>query len=205
MDARDCYREPMKSITIYCSASTSLEPEYYETAELVGRTIAERGIELVYGGGGIGLMGAVAKSCKSAGGTVTGVITEHLMTMEQGWTGCDELLVVGTMRERKHLMIERAEGFMILPGGIGTYEEFFEVLVGRLLEEHPHPIAILNDRNYFDPLVAILEHGIEHRFIARPTMDLVRIGDDPIALIDGLIAAETVEIDPDRFYPARSG
>jgi uncharacterized protein (TIGR00730 family) len=195
----------MKSITIYCSASTSLEPGYYETAELVGRTIAERGIELVYGGGGIGLMGAVAKSCKSAGGTVTGVITEHLMTMEQGWTGCDELLVVGTMRERKHLMIERAEGFMVLPGGIGTYEEFFEVLVGRLLEEHPHPIAILNDRNYFDPLVAILEHGIEHRFIARPTMDLVRIGDDPIALIDGLIAAETVEIDPDRFYPARSG
>ena len=195
----------MKSITIYCSASTSLEPEYYETAELVGRTIAERGIELVYGGGGIGLMGAVAKSCKSAGGTVTGVITEHLMTMEQGWTGCDELLVVDTMRERKHHMIERAEGFLVLPGGIGTYEEFFEVLVGRLLEEHPHPIAILNDRNYFDPLVSILEHGIEHRFIARPTMDLVRIGNDPVELIDGLIAAETVEIDPDRFYPARSG
>ena len=195
----------MKSITIYCSASTSLEPEYYETAELVGRTLAERGIELVYGGGGIGLMGAVAKSCKSAGGTVTGVITEHLMTMEQGWTGCDELLVVGTMRERKHLMMERAEGFLVLPGGIGTYEEFFEVLVARLLEEHPHPIGILNDRNYFDPLISILEHGIEHRFIARPTLRLMQIGVDPVALIDALVASETVEIDPDRFYPARSG
>lgn len=195
----------MKSITVYCSASTGLEPIYYETAERVGRAIAERGIELVYGGGGIGLMGSVARSCKAAGGRVTGVITEHLLTMEQGWSGCDELLVVPTMRERKHGMIERAEGFLVLPGGIGTYEEFFEVLVGRLLEEHPHPIGILNDQNYFEPLVSILEHGIEHRFIARPTLDLVRFGTDPDTLLDDLIAHERVEIDPDRFYPARSG
>ena len=181
--------DPMKSITVYCSASSSLDEAYYETAEVVGRTLAERGIEMVYGGGGVGLMGAAARSCKAAGGTVTGVITEHLMTMEQGWTGCDELLVVGTMRERKHLMMERAEGFLVLPGGIGTYEEFFEVLVARLLEEHPHPIGILNDRNYFDPLISILEHGIEHRFIARPTLGLMQIGVDPVALIDALIAS----------------
>ena len=195
----------MKSITLYCSASTSLDPEYYTTAETVGRTIAERGLEMVYGGGGIGLMGAAARSCKEAGGTVTGIITEHLLTMEQGWEGCDELVIVDSMRERKRQMMERAEGFLILPGGIGTYEEFFEVLVARLLEEHPHPIGILNDRGYFDPLMALLEHGFEHRFIARPTMRLLQCGTDPVALIDALIGAETVEVDPDTFYPARSG
>ena len=194
----------MKSITVYCSASSSLDEAYYQTAEVVGRALAERGIEMVYGGGGVGLMGAAARSCKAAGGTVTGVITEHLMTMEQGWTGCDELLVVDSMRERKHQMIRRAEGFLVLPGGIGTYEEFFEVLVGRMLEEHAFPIGILNDRNYFEPLRAILEHGIEHRFISGPTLELVHFGTDPAELIDELIAAEAVEIDPDRFYPARS-
>ena len=195
----------MKSITVYCSASTSLEPEYYQTAERVGEAIARHGIELVYGGGGIGLMGSVARSCKAAGGRVTGIITDHLLTMEQGWDGCDELLVVPTMRERKHQMMERAEGFLVLPGGIGTYEEFFEVLVARLLEEHHHPIGVLNDRDYFAPLVAILEHGIEHRFISRPTLGLIRFGKDPEALLEELLAAEHVEIDPDRFYPARSG
>ncbi|MCH2143525.1 MAG: TIGR00730 family Rossman fold protein [Phycisphaerales bacterium] len=194
----------MKSITVYCSASSSLDPGYYQTAEVVGRTLAERGIEMVYGGGGVGLMGAAARSCKAAGGRVTGVITEHLMTMEQGWAGCDELMVVESMRERKRLMMERAEGFLVLPGGIGTYEEFFEVLVGRLLEEHEFPIGILNDQDYFAPLRAILEHGIEHRFISAPTLGLVHFGSDPVALIDTLLQAERVEIDPDRFYPARS-
>jgi len=195
----------MKSITLYCSASTSLDPGYYSTAERVGRAIAERGLELVYGGGGIGLMGSAARSCKEAGGRVTGIITEHLLTMEQGWKGCDELHVVDSMRERKRLMMERGEGFLILPGGIGTYEEFFEVLVARLLEEHHHPIGILNDQGYYDPLLALLEHGFEQRFIARPTMRLIQCGTDPDALIDALVTADAVEVDPDTFYPARSG
>ena len=195
----------MKSITLYCSASSSLDPAYYAMAERVGRAIAERGLELVYGGGGIGLMGSAAKSCKEAGGRVTGIITEHLMTMEQGWAGCDELQIVDSMRERKRQMMERGEGFLILPGGIGTYEEFFEVLVARLLEEHHHPIGILNDQGYYDPLLELLEHGFEQRFIARPTMRLIQCGTDPEALIDALVTADAVEVDPDTFYPARSG
>lgn len=195
----------MKAITVYCSASTSLDPCFLEVAEIVGRTLAERKIELVYGGGGVGLMGVIAKTCKSAGGRVVGVITKHLMKMEQGWTGCDELLVVDTMRDRKRLMMERGEGFLVLPGGIGTYEEFFETLVARLLEEHEYPIGVLNVHGCFDPLVAMFEHGIENRFITSPTLGLVQFGADPIELMDELARAEKIEIDPDRFYPARSG
>ena len=195
----------MKALTVYCSASTSLDPSFTKGAEIVGQTLAERGIQLVYGGGGVGLMGVVARSCKAAGGSVLGVITEHLKEMEQGWDGCDELVVVETMRDRKRLMVERGEGFLVLPGGIGTYEEFYETLVGRLLGEHEHPIGILNVHGCFDPLVAMLEHGVEHRFITRPTLDLITVSDDPVQLIDTVMAQETIQIDPDRFYPARSG
>lgn len=195
----------MKSITVYCSASTSIDPCYAPAAELVGRTLAERDIELVYGGGSVGLMGVLARTCKEAGGIVRGVITKHLLEAEQGWGGCDELLVVDTMRDRKRIMSEGGEGFLVLPGGIGTYEEFFETLVGRLLEEHAFPIGILNHNGYFDPLRQILEHGIKHRFITPPTLALVQFGDEPVALIDALIETETIEIDPDRFYPSRSG
>lgn len=195
----------MKAITVYCSASSSLEPCFYESAEIVGRTLAERDIQLVYGGGGVGLMGVVAKSCKAAGGRAVGVITEHLMNLEQGWSGCDELVVVDSMRERKHLMMQRGEGFLVLPGGLGTYEEFFETLVARLVEEHRHPIGVLNVQGCFDPLVEMLEHGVRNRFITAPTLDLLQFGTDPVELVDAVINMETVEIDPDRFYPARSG
>jgi hypothetical protein len=195
----------MQSITVYCSASTSIDPSFTPAAELAGRTLAERDIELVYGGGSVGLMGVLARACKEAGGRVTGVITKHLLKAEQGWDGCDELLVVDTMRDRKRIMLERGEGFLVLPGGIGTYEEFFETFVARLLEEHRCPIGILNDQGYFDPLIQILNHGIEHSFITAPTLALVQFGDDPVALIDTLLEAKAVEIDPDRFYPSRSG
>ena len=197
-------RDSMRSITVYCSASTSIDPMFSDAAELVGKTLAQREIELIYGGGAVGLMGVVARECKKAGGRVTGVITKQLIKAEQGWDGCDELLVVDTMRERKKIMLERGEGFLVLPGGIGTYEEFFETFVARLLEEHQCPIGILNDHGYFDPLVQILDHGIEHRFITAPTLALVRFSDDPVRLIDDLIASETIEIDPDHFYPSRS-
>jgi len=195
----------MRSLTVYCSASTSIDPGFTPAAEMTGRAIAERGIELVYGGGSVGLMGVVARSCKEAGGRVRGVITRHLLDAEQGWDGCDELHIVDTMRERKRIMLEEGEGFLVLPGGIGTYEEFFETFVGRLLEEHHHPIGILNDKGYFDPLLQILEHGIEHNFITAPTLGLLRFGTDPTTLIGELVESEAVEIDPDSFYPSRSG
>lgn len=194
----------MQSMTVYCAASSSIDPKFQSAAEAAGQALAERNIELIYGGGSVGLMGVVARSCKEAGGRVTGVITKRLLNAEQGWNGCDELLVVDTMRERKRIMMERGEGFLVLPGGIGTYEEFFETFVARLLEEHHAPIGILNDHGYFDPLIQILEHGVEHRFITAPTMALVHFGDEPISLIETLVGTETIKIDPDRFYPSRS-
>jgi uncharacterized protein (TIGR00730 family) len=195
----------MNSITVYCSASEGLDSGFNDAAETVGRLLAENGIELVYGGGAVGLMGVTAKACKAAGGKVTGIITEHLMASEQGWDGCDELIIVDSMRQRKRQLVELAEGFMVLPGGLGTYEEFFETLVGRLLEEHQKPIGILNDRGHFDPMMAMLQDGIDKRFITEPTMELVHVDDDAASLLKRLIESTPVEIDPDRFYPARSG
>ena len=195
----------MKSLTVFCSSSPAIDPGFGVTARRLGTEIAARNLTLVYGGGSSGLMGEVATACADADGRIVGVITEHLSNLEVAFDRCDELVVVDTMRRRKALMAERGDGFLILPGGLGTYEEFFEVLVARLLEEHHHPIGILNDQGYYDPLLALLEHGFEQRFIARPTMRLIQCGTDPDALIDALVTADAVEVDPDTFYPARSG
>lgn len=191
----------MKAITVYCASSTNLAVEFADTARRVGELIADRGIDLVYGGGGIGLMGEVARSLHARGGRVTGIITKHLLDQEQGWDGCDDLRVVETMRERKRLLVELGDAFLVLPGGLGTYEEFFETLVGRQLREHAKPIGIVNDAGYFDPLVAMIEHGIEHRFIKPAVKELFTVDDDPARVIDWLLDAPPVEIDPQRFLP----
>lgn len=174
----------MKSLTVYCSSSPSIDPHFAETARLIGRELASRGIQLVYGGGSSGLMGEVANACVDAGGSVVGVITEHLSKLEVAFDRCDELTVVETMRRRKAIMAERGDGFLVLPGGLGTYEEFFEVLVGRVLSEHDKPIGVVNDHGYFDPMVAMIEHGIEQRFIRPAIRKLLAIDEDPIAVLD---------------------
>lgn len=191
----------LRTLTVYCASSINLKPHFVDLARRVGEVLAERRIDLVYGGGGIGLMGAMAKAMHARGGRVTGVITRHLLDHEQGWDGCDELLVVDTMRERKRLLVERGDAFLVLPGGLGTYEEFFETLVGRQLREHDKPIGIVNERGYFDPLVAMIDHGIAERFIKPAVRELYRIDPDPIVVLDWLATAPPVEIDPQRFLP----
>ena len=119
----------MKSLTVYCASSTQLEPAFHRAADLVGKGLASRGLSLVYGGGCIGLMGEVATSAAKGGALVTGVITHKLVEHEQANNKCDELIVVDTMQERRTIMMDRGDGYLILPGGVGTYEEFFEVLV----------------------------------------------------------------------------
>ena len=193
------------SLTIYCSSSTILDEQFSRTAWDVGVAIAGRGINLVYGGGGIGLMGQLARGCRSAGGHVIGIITKHLVQREQCWDGCDELLVVDSMRERKMHLIERGDGFLMLPGGLGTYEEFFATLVGRQLGEHAKPIAVLNDRDYFDPLVDMIQHSMEHKFIKPAIFELLKIDNQLDPLLDWLEAPPTVDIDPERFYPMGQG
>jgi uncharacterized protein (TIGR00730 family) len=177
----------MPAITVYCSSSTTLDPDFHQPAVEVGRELARRGIALVYGGGSVGLMGEIARACREAGGCVIGVITRRLVEMEKADPACDELLVVETMRERKRLLEARGDAFLILPGGIGTYEEFFEILVGRHLGEHDKPIGVVNSHGYYNPLIALIEHVIEHRFIHESMRGKFFIEPEPATVIERLV------------------
>ena len=191
----------MQALTVYCASSTALDPHFAESARVLGRGLAERGIALVYGGGSTGLMGAVAEATKDAGGTVVGIITEYLHDREVAFSRCDELVVVETMRERKRRMGERGEGFLVLPGGLGTYEEFFEALVGRVLDEHRKPIGIVNDHGYFDPMMAMIEHGINERFIRSAIRELLVVDPDPIRTLELLINHQPPEFGAGDLIP----
>ncbi len=178
----------MRSVTVYCASSTALEPHFANAARTVGTELARRGLTLVYGGGSIGLMGETARAAKAAGGRVEGIITRQLLDLEQGWAGCDEMVVVDSMRERKRLLEERGDAFLILPGGLGTYEEFFEILVGRYLQNHAKPIAVVNDHGYYDPMIAMIDHGIDHKFIRPAVKDLIAFDADATRALDRLLA-----------------
>jgi len=191
----------MKAVTVYCSSSQALEPHFAAAARVMGHAVAERGLTLVYGGGAIGLMGEVARACKERGGTVVGIITRKLLDLEQGWTGCDELAVVGTMQERRRLLMDRGDGFIMLPGGLGTYEEFFEVLVARQLGDHHKPIAIVNHEGYYDPLLALIDHGIEHRFVRPVIRRVLTVAPDPLVALDAIVAHEPQPYDAGDFLP----
>ncbi|MHC5003785.1 MAG: LOG family protein [Planctomycetota bacterium] len=168
----------MAAITVYCASSSRLAPAFHQVAEGLGRAIGHGGHTLVYGGGRVGLMGEIGRATRAAGGRTVGIITTTLVDREQADRECHELIVVETMRRRKTLLAERADAFVVLPGGIGTYEEFFEILVGRKLHEHDKPIGVVNSHGYFNPLVAMIEHGIEHGFIQDEFHDLVYIHPD---------------------------
>jgi hypothetical protein len=176
----------MNAITVYCSSSKHLDPDFHTPATIVGSELARRGIALVYGGGCVGLMGEIARAARDSGGKTIGIITKRLFDLEVGDQACDELVVVDTMRERKRLLEQRGNGFLILPGGIGTYEEFFEILVGRKLGEHDKPIGVVNSHGYFNPLIAMIEHGVEHRFIDQDVYELFYMDPEPVAVIDWL-------------------
>lgn len=200
----------LRSITVYCSSSPHLEAHFAETAERLAKAIAARGATLVYGGGGIGLMGVIARAAKAAGGRVEGIITTRFMALEQGWDGCDEMVVVETMRERKRQLAERADAFVILPGGLGTLEEFFEILVARQIGEHRKPIGIVNDRGFYDPLLSLIDHSIEHRFVKPRMRALLHVHPDPEAVLDAceqeaLSGAGADEYDPRLFLPMGDG
>jgi uncharacterized protein (TIGR00730 family) len=195
----------MKRVTVYCSSSTSLEPKFFNAATKLGEAMAKRGLELVYGGGGIGLMGEVARSLKKNGGRIHGIITKRLLALEQGYDGCDELMVVDTMSERKKLMAQHGEAFIALPGGLGTFEEFFEVLVQRQVGEHRKPIGLVNLGGYYDPLITLIDHGIEHRFIKPAVHDLLHVHEKPEDVLDGVLKATPFDIDPERFLPMGKG
>ncbi|MEZ6211832.1 MAG: TIGR00730 family Rossman fold protein [Phycisphaerales bacterium] len=162
----------INAVTVYCSSSNSIHPEYARMASAIGRMVGESGRSLVYGGGSVGMMGHAARACREAGGRVVGVITETLRDAEQMDPDNDEIIVVRTMRGRRSW--KRGGLLRDSAGGLGTLEEFFEILVGRILSEHGKPLALVNmedpdDRGsgFFDPLLALFDHMIASRF-AKP-------------------------------------
>lgn len=167
----------MRCITVFCASSNTVPQVYHDAAADLGRAIAAEGWTLIYGGGSFGLMGVVSKAAKDAGGRVVGVIPQKLLELESANHACDELLVVDDMRQRKALLDGRCDAFVTLPGGIGTLEELFEMLVGRYLGFHDKPIVLVNVNRFFDPLVELLRHGIEQSFIHARTRELLHVCD----------------------------
>ena len=178
----------MKRLAVYCGSATPADPVYIECARAVGRTLAMRGIGVVYGGGRLGLMGAVADAALEAGGEVIGVIPEALVDAEVAHRGCTELRVVKTMHERKALFTDLSDGFLTLPGGVGTMDELWEAVSWAQLGYHEKPVGLLNVAGYFDHLMAFNRHMIETGFI-RPAHASILVHRDEIeALIDALEA-----------------
>jgi uncharacterized protein (TIGR00730 family) len=146
-----------KSVAVFCASADGARPEYKAAAEELGRMLAERGVGLIYGGAKVGLMGAVADAALASGGYVVGVIPHVLVDLEVSHQGISELHVVDTMHTRKALMAEKADAFLALPGGFGTFEELFEVLAWQTLKIHTKPVVLLNTAGFYDAMLAFLD------------------------------------------------
>jgi uncharacterized protein (TIGR00730 family) len=175
-------------ICVFCGSSFGNSPAFREHADRLGRAIARDKTGLVYGGGRVGLMGVVADAALAEGGEVIGVIPEALSSHEVAHHGLTELRVVPGMHERKAMMTTLSDAFVTLPGGVGTYEEFFEILSWAGLGIHAKPIGLLNVEGYFDPLLALLEFGADNGFIRRRFLDPLRVSTDPEALASDILA-----------------
>lgn len=171
---------------MFCGSRPGTRPEYVEAATAMGRALVENGIGLVYGGGRVGLMGIVADAAMRAGGDVIGVIPEALMRREVGHGGVTELRVVGSMHERKALMADLSDGFVAMPGGYGTFEEFCEVITWSQLGIHPKPCGLLNVAGYYGPMLAMFDHAVEEGFVSPQHRALVLEDTAPAALLEKL-------------------
>lgn len=183
----------MKRLAIYCGSATPANPIYLETARVVGRSLAERQIGIVYGGGRLGLMGAVADAALAAGGEVIGVIPEALVAAEVAHRGLTELRVVGGMHERKAAFTDLSDGFVTLPGGTGTMDELWEALSWAQLGYHADPVGLLNVGGFYDPLVAQWERMTETGFVRAQHRDLLIVADTLGALLVAMAAHEPTQ------------
>jgi len=173
----------VKRVCVFAGSSEGVRPEYRAAAEGLGRLLASRGIGVVYGGGRIGLMGALADAALAAGGHVTGVIPGALATREVAHDGLSDLRVVTSMHERKAMMADLSDGFIALPGGWGTLDEFFEILTWAQLGLHRKPCAILNVEGYFDRLLSTVDYSIEEGFLRREYGSMILVSESPDALL----------------------
>jgi uncharacterized protein (TIGR00730 family) len=173
----------VQTLCVFCGSNSGASPAYAEAAASLGRLLARRGVTLVYGGGRVGLMGVLASAALAEGGRVIGVIPEALATRELAHDGVTELRVVSSMHERKALMSELSEGFIALPGGIGTLEEWFEVWTWSQLGFQPKPCGLLNVAGYYDHLLAFLDHMTGQRFLREPHRAMAIVEEEPERLL----------------------
>lgn len=185
----------IKRVCVFCGSSTGAEPAYLHAASALGRALAERDIALVYGGASVGMMGALAATVLQAGGDVTGVIPRDLADKEVALTSLPDLRVVDSMHARKALMAELADGFAALPGGFGTFEEFFEVLTWAQLGLHHKPCGMLNVAGYYDRLMDFLDHAAAQHFVLPVHRDMVIIEENPDTLLDRFAVYQAPQVD----------
>lgn len=174
----------MNNIAVFCGSNSGLRQEYEQAARALALELVERQIRLVYGGGNIGLMGIIADEVMSAGGTVIGIIPDSLDRREVGHRGITELKIVGSMHERKAIMAELADGFIAMPGGIGTFEEFFEILTWAQLGIHEKPCGLLNVTGYYDGLLALCDNAVTEGFLLPAHRRLILDETDATILLD---------------------
>ena len=182
-----------RRICVYCGSSTGGD-RYVEAAAGFGRFLAERGIDVVYGGGRVGLMGVLADAALGAGGRVYGVIPEKLMGLELGHDGLTEMFVTDSMHARKLIMAQLSDAFVAMPGGYGTLEELFEVTTWTQLNYHHKPVGLLNVGGFFDPLLTYLSHAADEGFIRPLHRELIVAADEPAALLEKLATVDIPHI-----------
>lgn len=173
----------MKSICVYCGSADHVHPDYQTAAHQLGQTLAQRGIELIFGGGKTGLMGAVADGALQAGGKVTGVIVESMNTPALAHASLTRLEVTATIHQRKARMYELAQGYIALPGGFGTLDELFETLTWGQIGIHQKPVGLLNTRNYFAPLLQMIEQATQEGFLYPEHAHLLQVNETTPGLL----------------------
>ena len=179
----------VRAVCVYCGSSNRVDESYRQAAHELGIRLASAGLRLVYGGGRVGLMGIVADAALSAGGEVVGIIPEHIQKLEVDHTGLTELHVVDSMHTRKRMMVERSDAFLVLPGGLGTLDEMFEIVTWRQLNLHDKPIIVVNVGGYWDPLRTLLQHLRDAGFAPPASDGFVRFIDHIEEVLPALRAA----------------
>lgn len=183
----------MSSVCVYCGSSNFVAGEYKESARKIGAGLAERGLRLIYGGGHVGLMGIVADSALKAGGSVIGIIPEHIRAKEVQHEGLTELHVVPDMHTRKRMMADLSDAFIILPGGFGTLDEAFEILTWKKLNLHNDPIILFNQDGYWDDMISLIKKTVLEGFSQPPDIDLLKVAttvEEVFSLLDASLPVE---------------
>ena len=180
----------LKSIAVFCGSNEGNKPVYGQVAQCLGRCLADNSITLIYGGAKVGLMGRVADGALDADGAVVGVIPEHLVQKEISHEGITELKIVSTLHQRKQAMADLADAFILLPGGVGSLEEFFEIWTWAQLGLHMKPMGILNIDGFYDELLVMCEKLVENGFVKKTHHDIIQIAENPEELIGKLVSCK---------------